>query len=188
MLSLHQAFFYEYTTPLSYNWLMLHWHFESSATHLSRSLGWITTLALSPSAKAYMYSMKMSFLAKWSRISESEPATLGQLIHTTSVNITAKFSLRNTSTARSTSDTINRKIPKSVVSAILNACILMPYLPNIFVRSLMRPVLFSRKIDSCLIVIISCVLMVRDYVYLSHVCSCLDCVRCYLAPSSAHRH
>lgn len=154
MLSLHQAFFYEYTTPLYYNWLMLHWHFESSATHLSRSLGWITTLALSPSAKAYMYSMKMSFFAKWSRISESEPASLGQLIHTTSVNITAKFSLRNTSTARSTSDTMRRKIPKSVVSAILNACMLMPYLPNILVRSLMRPVLFSRKIESCLIVII----------------------------------
>ena len=34
MLSLHQAFFYEYTTPLSYNLLILHSHLLKSATNI----------------------------------------------------------------------------------------------------------------------------------------------------------
>ena len=56
------------------------------------------TFALSPSAKAYMYSMKISSLANLSRIAESEPATFGHEMHTTSVSITAKSALRRIST------------------------------------------------------------------------------------------
>ena len=98
--------------------------------------------------------MKISLLANSSRMAEREPATLGHEMQTTSVSITAKFSSRRISTALSTSDTIRRRIPKSVVSAMLNACILMPFLPKILVTSLILPVLFSRKTESCLIVII----------------------------------
>ena len=56
-------------------------------------------------------------------------------------------------TAFSTSDTIKRRIPKSVDSAMLNACILISYFANVLVTSFILPVLFSRKTDNCLIVI-----------------------------------
>lgn len=42
----------------------------------------------------------------------------------------------------STSDTIKRRIPKSVDSAMLNACILISYFANVLVTSFILPVLF----------------------------------------------
>ena len=41
----------------------------------------------------------------------------------------------------------------ALASAILNACILTPYCPNVRTTSLILPVLFSKKTDNCLIVI-----------------------------------
>ena len=91
--------------------------------------------------------------AKYSKITANDPGTLSQLKQTTSVDITAKSWARSTSIALSTSETIKRRIPKSAVSAILNACMLILLAPNVRTTSLIRPVLFSKKTDNCLIVI-----------------------------------
>ena len=110
--------------------------------------------AVSPSENAYMYSMKMSFAASVSRMPERAPATFGTLRQMTSVSMTAKLASCRTSTALSTSETIRRRIPKSAVSAMLKAFMLIPLAPRIFATSFMRPVLFSRNTDNCLIVIL----------------------------------
>lgn len=56
--------------------------------------------------------------------------------------VTANLASRSTRLAASTSETIIRRIPKSAVSAMLNAYMLMPCSPRMRATSLMRPSCF----------------------------------------------
>ena len=73
---------------------------------------------------------------------------------TTCVRFTAKCASFNTCTALAVSDTIQRNVPKSELSAMVMASRLMPAPPKILVTSVRRPDLFSKKIESCSIFIV----------------------------------
>ena len=144
--------------------MMLQWSARSTSMQRFKSFGLITVFAVLPSEKAYMYSIKISFLARLSRIFDKAPGTLGQLIHTTSVSMTAKIAFLSTSTALSTSETMRRSIPKSVVSAMLNACMLMLLAAKAFATSFIRPLLFSRKTEICFIILAVAFLLFQNSV------------------------
>src|SRR5574344_611784 len=99
-------------------------------------VGRMMTLAESPLANEYIYSMNTPLSDRYLSTVDNDPDVLGQLKPITSVTLTAKWASFNTLYALSGSETITPLCPKTCVTSVS------------------LPDLFSKKTESCLATII----------------------------------
>ena len=117
----------------------------------------ITTIASSVLllTNAYKYSKLIPFSSKTANVEFNPLGSSGTAKMITSFSLTIKPSFSSASIAFSLSETINLKIPYFVVSAIESARILILFLANVSIAFLILPSLFSTKIETCFIAILS---------------------------------